>query len=70
MAMEPVTTQANGAPQNAWLHWQPERADVMARATGEQRALAAEREPLGRRAGPPSRALVPRLDARSWLSSR
>jgi hypothetical protein len=39
MAMETVTTQANEAPQDAWLRWQREHADVMARATGTQRIL-------------------------------
>ena len=39
MTMETATTQANEAPQGAWLRWQREHAEVLERATGPQRIL-------------------------------
>jgi transposase len=34
-----ATVQASEAPQDAWVRWQREHADVMTRATGPQRIL-------------------------------
>jgi hypothetical protein len=39
MATDTATTQANEAPQDAWVRWQSEHGDVLERATGSQRVL-------------------------------
>lgn len=39
MATETATTQAKEAPQDAWVRWQREHAEVLERATGPQRVL-------------------------------
>jgi hypothetical protein len=39
MDTDTATTQANEAPQDAWVRWQREHADVLARSTGPQQIL-------------------------------
>lgn len=39
MDTDTVTTQAIATPQDAWVRWQREHADVLARGTGPQRVL-------------------------------